>query len=277
MSKDEIRQILNGLNTDEEIEKFVVERLTYLEDNSEEKILGQNYIDTFRDYISSKTHFKPVDRFNNMDCADLCYDDKTPYINLIKVLKATNSVNHDLLTLIRIYETVDNFLPYNSGNIDILGIRLDKYRWTDKVSIKDIKELKCGECSERAGLAQNLFKFLEMDSEFTGGYIDDVPHAYNLFYPNGYDNEPVVIFDSSQSLKFEDKTGHMKECPFYKVLKGDEYERFLSGEPLQLDLASTEKNHRTMYNDWLAGYELVSKNPTYTLGLDNKYTNNMNR
>ena len=87
MTKEEINKKIFELQSEEEIINFVKERLKELEINSEEKTVGQNYTDSFRDYISQKIHYKAAENFNNFECPDLVYDDITPYINLIKEIK----------------------------------------------------------------------------------------------------------------------------------------------------------------------------------------------
>lgn len=52
MTKAEINKRIFELQTDGDIIKFVDERLSELETNSQEKIVGQNYTDSFQDYIS---------------------------------------------------------------------------------------------------------------------------------------------------------------------------------------------------------------------------------
>ena len=84
MTKAEINKKIFELQTDEDIIKFVNERLNELEASSEEKTVGQNYTDSFQDYISQKTHYKAAEKFGDSECPDLVYDDITPYINLIK-------------------------------------------------------------------------------------------------------------------------------------------------------------------------------------------------
>ena len=82
MTKNEINNRIMTLSTYKDIEEFVNERLNELEENSEEKTVGQNYTDSFRDYISCKVHYKAVDSLENGECPDLVYDDIMPYINL---------------------------------------------------------------------------------------------------------------------------------------------------------------------------------------------------
>lgn len=87
MTKAEINKRIFELQLDDGIIKFVDERLSELETNSQEKIVGQNYTDSFQDYISQKIHYKVAENFDDSECPDLVYDDKTPYINLIKEIK----------------------------------------------------------------------------------------------------------------------------------------------------------------------------------------------
>ena len=58
MTKEQIKNKILSLKTDEEIESFIKERLNELENNSIESTVGQGYTSRFREYISSKTHYK---------------------------------------------------------------------------------------------------------------------------------------------------------------------------------------------------------------------------
>ncbi len=109
MTKAEINKRIFELQLDDEIIKFVDERLSELETNSQEKIVGQNYTDSFQDYISQKIHYKVAENFDDSECPDLVYDDKTPYINLIKEIKKSSWYNE--LTLVSaIFFTIHNYL-----------------------------------------------------------------------------------------------------------------------------------------------------------------------
>ena len=66
LTKSEVEQIV-----DDEIKKFIDERILELEAKSEERTVGQNYTDSFQDYISSKTHYKAADNFKEKECPDL--------------------------------------------------------------------------------------------------------------------------------------------------------------------------------------------------------------
>lgn len=157
MTKEEINKVIFKLNNDDEIRDFVKSRITELEANSKEKYLGQNYTDSFSDYISSKVHYKPAEKFNNAECPDLIYDDIEPYVNLIKKIKK-NTWYHELTLFTSIAFEIYKYLPSEDD------IGLDRHltyesHKGDKVSIKEVKENCCAFCSEKAGLAHNMFNY----------------------------------------------------------------------------------------------------------------------
>lgn len=251
------------LNSDEEIEKFVIERIKELEDNSVESTVGQNYTDSFREYISLKTHFKAGEKLDELsECPDLVFDDILPYIQLIKSIKELKWYN-ELVLFSTIFFAV--YLPSQ----DIGFIRYMTYLSCEdsRVSIKSIKEAQCAFCLEKAGLAHNMFKFLGIDSEVISGGRDGGLHAYNFVYPNGYGNEPMVLYDPSFFVNFV-KGEHVKSFGFFKAFRKEDYDRFISGVPIKLDLSKTEINYRKLYSS-LDGLTFEDISPTYIYGLNN--------
>lgn len=115
MTKAEINKRIFELQLDDEIIKFVDERLSELETNSQEKIVGQNYTDSFQDYIPQKIHYKAAENFDDSECPDLVYDDKTPYINLIKEIKKSSWYN-ELTLFSAIFFTIHNYLASDDIN-----------------------------------------------------------------------------------------------------------------------------------------------------------------
>ena len=110
MTKDEINKRIFELKDEEEIRKFVKLRIAELEEIAEEKTVGQNYTDSFSDYISSKVHYKAAEKFNDAECPDLVYDDIEPYINLIKAIKESSWYN-ELSLFTTIFFEVYKYLP----------------------------------------------------------------------------------------------------------------------------------------------------------------------
>ena len=267
MTKAEINKRIFELQSDDEIIKFVDERLSELETNSQEKIVGQNYTDSFQDYISQKTHYKAAEKFDDSECPDLVYDDKTPYINLIKEIKKSTWYNE--LTLVStIFFTIHNYLP--SNNIGLCRYLTYASHKGKKLSIKTISANGVAFCSEKAGMAHNMFKFLGIDSEVVCGARDSEMHAYNFIYPNGYGNEPMVLYDPSHFVNFI-KDNNKLSFGFYKAFRKQDYEALKNGTPIQIDLSKTEETYRKLYgfNGLLDDYSFEYERPTYIYGLKN--------
>ena len=267
MTKEEISKRIFELQTDEEIIGFVNERLTELETSSEEKMVGQNYTDSFQDYISQKTHYKAAEKFNDSECPDLVYDDITPYVNLIKEIKKGIWYNELTLFTIILF-VVHQYLP--TENIGLARYMIYESHKNKKLSIKTIHENGVAFCSEKSGLAHNMFKFLGIDSEVVCGARGTEMHAYNFVYPNGYGNEPMVLFDPSHFVNFI-KGDNKISFGFYKAFSKQDYEALKSGTPIPIDLTKTEETYRKLYgyNGNLDSYDFDYQTPTYVYGLEN--------
>lgn len=268
MNKEEIQKKIYALNTDEDIESFVNERIKELEASSIETTVGQNYTDSFNEYISLKTHYKPADKLDEeTECPDLVYDDVTPYIELIKSIREGKWYS-ELSLFSDVFFVINNYLP--TDNIGFGRYMAYLFHKDGKISIKSIREHGCAFCSEKAGLAHNMFKFLGVDSAVVSGGRNGGMHAYNFVFPNGYGNEPMVLYDPSFFVDFV-KDNDAKSFGFFKAFKKEDFEKLLSGEPIKLDLSNTEKNYRNLYgfNGMLDGYSFVCDNPTYVYGLVN--------
>lgn len=265
MTRDEINKEIYELNTEEEILQFVLSRLGELEKESEEKTVGQNYGNSFRDYISSKIHFKPTEGIDGKESPDLVYDDKKPYCDLIKEMKKAGGYNLQSL-LTTVFFLLHEYLPNNRDLWE--RFQLYKTNTSGKISITEVKEKKVGYCSEIAGLAQNMLKFLGIDSEFTSGTKNGGPHAYSVLYPNGYDNEPMVLYDASDFINFVNGD-RKRSFGFYKIFNREESDQFLSGKPLKIDLSDTANDYKRVYGPtgYLDGYDLEQEEITYTLGV----------
>ena len=256
---------IRKLKTDEEIYNFVKERIQELENLSEEKIVGQGYTDSFKDFISSKMHYKPVTKYNRKDTADLVYDDYTPYIEIIKRIK--DIMYNEASIFSDVFHYVYNYLP----NSDLLGFNratLYAFSGRESVSIKEVRDKECGLCSERAGLVQNLFKIIGIDSEWVCGYRDGQPHAFNIIYPNGYDEELAVLFDVSHFVSFinEDKK---VSFGYFTVLDADLYKKLFEGTPVKVKINIAENFYRKVYN-LDSTFHFEGDEVSYTVGLDKK-------
>lgn len=267
MTKEEISKRIFELQTDEEIIGFVNERLAELETSSEEKMVGQNYTDSFEDYISQKIHYKAAEKFNDSECPDLVYDDITPYVNLIKEIRKGTWYS-ELTLFTTIFSLVYQYLP--TEDIGLGRYAIYEFHKGKRISIKTISENGVAFCSEKSGMAHNLFKFLGIDSEVVCGAREAEMHAYIFVYPNGYGNEPMVLFDPSHFVDFI-KGDNKISLGFYKAFSKQDYEAFKSGKPIQIDLTKTEETYRKLYgyNGALDGYDFNYQTPIYIYGLEN--------
>ena len=262
MNKEEINNTICSLQSEDEIINFVNKRIGELEEEATETTVGQNYTTTFREYISQKTHYKPGANFEDGECPDLVYDDLTPYIELVKSIKKRNWYN-ELTIFTTIFHDVYNYLPSDDIGLERAFTYMSKKN--GRLSIKDIKENECSFCSEKAGMAHNMFKFLGIDSELVCGYRDNERHAYNLVYPNGYDNEPMIIYDPSFFVNFDKDDSHLS-LGYFKVLKREDYDKLLNGEPVPIDISKTEKMYRKYFNI-SEEYTFTGDSPTYSAGI----------
>lgn len=266
MTKDEINQKIYELKDEEEIRAFVQQRIAELEANAFEKVVGQNYTDSFSDYISSKVHYKPAEKLGEVECPDLVYDDLEPYVNLIKSIKKGKWYN-ELSLFTSIFVEINKYLP--SDDIGLGRYLTYLSHKGDKVSIKEISDNCVAFCSEKAGLSHNMFKILGIDSELVAGARDYDMHAYNLVYPNGYGSIPAAIYDPSFFVNFN-KGDKKLSLGYYKGLSKEDYEILKSGQPYKVDLTKTELSYRKLYgwNGELDEYTFVGDSPCYIYGLD---------
>ncbi len=263
---EDIKREIDLLVNDTEIEKFVNDRLNELENETEELTIGQGYTDSYNGYIGLKTHYKPMASNKEYKCPDLVYDYNQPYIDLIKRIRG-KSINQ-LLVMNDIFYNINNFSNLENSLELVRGFTyFAAISSNRRLSIKDIFENDCAFCSERSGLAQNLFKFLGIDSELIAGYINEEPHAYNIIYPYGYGNQPMFLFDSSHFVNFNSNEHRYSLAYFYGMNK-EKYNEFILGKQYKVELSKTEEYYRGIFN-FDETYEFVADEPKYTFGLAN--------
>lgn len=265
MSKEEIQKRIYECKDDEDIRRFVTERIQELEDSSKEVTMGQNYTDTFDEYISSKVHYKPADKFSNGECPDLVYDDIEPYVSLIKGIQK-NPWYNELTLFTTMFWELHGYLPNDSDFGLERFFTYQSHIEDGKISIKDIKANDCAFCSEKSGLSHNMFKFLGVDSSLVSGKRDNTLHAYNMVYPNGYGNGPAVIYDPSHHIDFVNKSGKKISFGYYKRLSEEEYEKMKNAECVILDMTPSGEKMKQTYGSALDGYEMQVETSTYEIG-----------
>lgn len=272
MDKNQIRERIYSCDTEDDIKQLVEERIYELEQNSEEETIGQGYTDIFKDFISSKVHYKPAAKFGDIDCPDLLYDDINDYINLVEELRKNSYYNFTTL-----FSTIFFMMEKELKT----GDKMDRYFLYSKnkdfgrVSIKEIKDFSCAFCSERAGMSHNMFKFLGLDSQLISGTRDGINHAYNIVFPNGYDHEPAVLFDPSFHIDYINHKDQKISFGYFIPLTKDKYDKMLLGETVLLDLEKSSEKLNNLYslNERFSDYELCNKSCSYGIGINNTKDN----
>ena len=257
MNKEEIQKRILEIG-EENIEEFVKTRISELENMGEEKSVEHS---TFRDYISLRTHYKPGEN-SNSECPDLLFDDYLPYCNLVKNLSINGTYN-EYAALTLVFFEVYKYLPSEDATGLIRGFTYASHK-DDKLSIRVVRDNKCANCYEKAALAHNLFKFLGFDSELVNGYRDGQKYAFNIVYPNGYNGDTALIFDSTLYVDFE-KDGTKYPYAYFEAVKQEDINRLLNKEDVDLDLGKTETILRTTYglDD---SYKFNGNNKKYEIG-----------
>ncbi len=218
MGKKEIWNKILNISSREETIEFVYSRIEELERDLQETTIGKEHKTRYRDYISpsktksivgqiyeedSDTNEKRLKR----ELPNLKFDDEMPYINLIDTISSHKEVDwlDELSLLTAIIHNIIDYLGNFELNANVEERRVDLYIETtdEEISIKKFHDEKIGMCFEFAGLAQNIFKILGLDSEIVMSKMKTIEkgecieqfHAFNIIYPNGYDDDLAVLTD----------------------------------------------------------------------------------
>lgn len=191
---------------DEEIDGFINERLLELK-NDEEKIVSfnsANYIyDGFFDEkvrINTMSSIADKKRKVTLKFAGFKIDDN----NLYKVLiDNCRKINNPYLAVTFAVDEYLGLRDESRSNDDSLAKLSTKRSLLYKallgkehaVSIDFISNNKLAFCSEISAVAQNMFKFLNIESDYVTGLKNKQDHSYNIIYPWGREKE-AIIFDA---------------------------------------------------------------------------------
>ena len=96
-------------------------------------------------------------------------------------------------------------------------------------------------------------------------------HAYNFVYPNGYEKEPIILFDPSYFVNFVNDNGNKLSFGFYQAFSKDDFDDLKGGKPITMNLINTERNYRRLYGSTgsLDDYVFEKVSPVYIYGLEN--------
>lgn len=200
----------------DDFKSFILNRIETLE-NTNSVYYGINNA-VVRDYIGKCHYLTSQSSKINFWGADLVLDDYEFYEQSLKLISesfkyfADKNICVDILKLYMLMVT-DLVHNYFSTSIGYESRRRNLYgkHWEDfcngkensiHISVKEFAENHCGVCYEQACLIHNFLKILGVDSEMVIGYMGSVGdfgcHAYNIVYPNGFEDNKRVLLDNLQ-------------------------------------------------------------------------------
>lgn len=194
------------------IGNFISIRLKDLK-NKEEKVIGYNSDTTIYNGFLDKNvrvnfaciFLEDKDTFS-LAFGGMKFDDKTIYRYLIEEVRKEDN------PFVAVINALDNYLSLRDKDRD--NNRSDYMKMTEElvrfvagedktISIKTYKENRNATCAQIAGVAQNMFRFLDIESDYvTSGHYkkENDNHSYNIIYPWGREND-AIIFDAMRSCK----------------------------------------------------------------------------
>jgi hypothetical protein len=104
--------------------------------------------------------------------------------------------------------------------------------------IQVYKSLGIGTCTQIAGVNQNMFKFLGIDSDYAIGMCGECHHAFNIVYPWGRE-EDAILFDSMRPVGSD---------PYLYLLDEDKKRKLFSNEVLTLKRADVKKAYKKLFD-----------------------------
>lgn len=189
----------------EEEKKFIKKRLSELDTKETMEVGAETSTSIYSDFFTKriKVNVGTVGNINydtleitNVKYNSVKYDDDNMYRFLINQIKI-NDNPYDA-----VYLAIRSYLYPNGFKKNQLKKRSLVYRYLSSpfnkpVSIGIVHRLNTAACCEIAGAAQNMFRFLNIESDCVlSGGTNGRPHSFNVIYPKGR-NEFAVLFDAS--------------------------------------------------------------------------------
>lgn len=211
----DICKTITKLSSDD-IKSFVLNRIETLEKTNSVYYGINNAV--IRDYVGKSHYLTSQISDINFWGADIVLDDYEFYEQSIKLILeafkyfADKNICVDILKLylLMVADFVHNYFSTYIGYESRRNYLYAKH-WQNfcdgnensiHTSIKEFAENHCGVCYEQACLIHNFLKILGVDSELVIGYMGTVGdfcyHAYNIIYPNGFEDNKRILFDNMQ-------------------------------------------------------------------------------
>ena len=252
MEEKSIFNLIQRINNPKALKALKRCRLEVLK-NSEEKEIGINTsISIYNGFLDKnvKLHVTGTYIFENGELKVikpglLVFDDDKAYDYLIKSIKENNNPIIAVHQAIKKYSgvAISKIVDKGSKKRDWVYRKFSEETGTP-ISVKFFHETRLSACAEVSGLSQNMFKFLNIDSDIVvNGTKDENPHsmvlsghAFNIIYPYGRDSD-AFIFDGTFS-----KGKH----PALFYLSKENKEKLLSNEQISLTGEEVERAYKLL-------------------------------
>lgn len=221
---------------DNEIDEFINERLSKLKNDEERTVAFNSNNHIYNGFFDEKIRINTTSLISNkkrrviFKYAGFKINDNHLYKVLIDYCKKIN----------------DPFLAVTFSVDDYLGLRDESRKGAEEmdrlceertmlykkylgktktVPITFFHDNKIAFCSEISAVAQNMFKFLNVESDFVTGEKDDEDHAYNIVYPWGREND-AILFDACRNGKSDTHLYLVDSKNKTKLFSGEEIELY---------------------------------------------------
>ena len=242
--------LIKSLN-EESISSFIDKRVAELSNTEEKEIGFGTEITVYDGFLDEKIktnvtcEFLEVDGFTETYTGSVIFDDKEMFEYLVREVRKSDNICDAMTKAVNKYLSLDSRYTKYMGIKQYKAIRSYVYHgysssMNKSLSIRLFHDNKAAMCGEVAGVTQNMFKFLGMDSEYVV-VADDINdsksfHAFNIVYPNGRDKKAILYDFSIRSNGY----------PLICVLSDEKKEDLLSNKNVSI---TREEIHETYHKD----------------------------
>lgn len=239
---------------DSEIDGFINERLEEIDDK-EERVIGYNSKYTmYNGFIGSNVRvnfgFTLLEDKSTISFvfSGMEFNDKRMYVTLIEEIKKEDNLYLAIINAVDKYLSLNdiardfNIEDYKKLNENLVNYMSGK---NESLSIRLFRKNKNATCTQIAGVAQNMFQFLGIESDYALESNNENLHAYNLFYPWGRESE-AVIYDGMRSCTSR---------PYMFLLDKERKEELFTNKSVEVNSEDTYNAYRK-----LIGYDVSVNN-----------------
>ncbi|MBR2603700.1 MAG: hypothetical protein IKE10_01565 [Bacilli bacterium] len=238
-----------------EIDSFIKKRLSELS-NNESVTVGINsdnymYSGFFDENVRINTTMRVKGKGSKtvLKLGGICINDINIYKYLVCACKIVNN------PYLAVSMALDKYLYLSDPVRDRLGSEgIEFYRsrimnfflGKNKCApINLLRKTKVSLCSEISAVAQNMFRFLDIESDFVTGISDDIHHAYNIVYPRGRQKD-AILFEGNHAVDSD---------PLFFYLDQKKKTKLYMGEPVEFTEEDHYKGFKYLFGERIESYE----------------------